>query len=78
MRPVKDPNFTEEHHRDTTSLALGNLATKSCKECLDIRPKDVPARRVGVNRLKDSPMLPFHHEMVLHKSTTSQRYANDG
>jgi hypothetical protein len=78
MRPMKDPNFVEQHHRNTTTFTFGDFSAKLGKQSFYISPLNVSAGRTREDQFKGALVLPLHAAMVLQQSTGVSGVCSDG
>jgi hypothetical protein len=65
MGTMEDPDLSEKHHGDPTSLALTDVRPKFNEKRLNITPLDIGPYRMGKDGLQSSLVLSSHVKMVL-------------
>ena len=66
---MEDPYLAEEHDRDTTALALGDVCAEAAQQCFDVLPGDVCAGWMGEDCFESPLMGALHGSMVPESST---------
>ena len=65
MRTMEDPDLSEKHHGDPTSLSLTDIRTKLNEKRLNITPLDIGPYWLSTDSLQGSVVLSSHTKMVL-------------
>lgn len=65
MWTMEDPDLSEKHYGNPTSLSLTDVRPKLNEKCLDITPLDIGAYWMGKDGLQGSLVLSSHVRMVL-------------